>query len=505
VTREPAGHRNSRLARVTLVALMLVALHAPGAHAKPRCLGKVATITGTSGNDSLEGTPKPDVIVARGGDDTLIGHAGNDLLCGGPGRDAMFGTDGRDRLSGGTGDDQLSGGLGDDRIDGGPLDFDYVNYYLSATGVQVDLSTGTSSGEGNDRLKGVENVFGSPFNDRILGNDVSNFIQPFGGDDFVDGAGELDIVFDGVGPLASGSDGDDTFDGGAGLDAAAYVDAPGPVNANLASGKATGNGTDDLDGMEGLWGSAYDDVLTGDSARNLFVPGGGNDQVDGGGANDAAAFWFAQGPVSADLSSGTASGEGNDTLTGIEGLLGSVFFGDVLRGNDQTNLLGGDAGDDQLFGEGGDDWLTGGEGNDKIEGGAGAGDIADFSTTAFLDASAPVTASLEAGTATGQGSDTIATVEQIYGSELDDTLTGDAGPNVLFGLDGDDRLFGRDGADSIDAGPGVDSADGGGGTDQCVAAEAQPSCEGGAAPAQHPALIDAKTLEDFRRNFRRNF
>jgi Ca2+-binding RTX toxin-like protein len=488
-----------------VIALLFVALPAPGAHAKPRCLGKVATIVGTSGDDTLQGTAKADVIVTRGGDDAVAALAGNDLVCGGAGVDALFGQEGNDRLAGGAGADQISGGVGNDSIDGG-RDFDYVNYYFSPAGVNVDLGAGSGTGEGTDALKGIENVFGSPFADSIMGSEGTNLIAPLGGNDTVDARGALDIVYDGVGPQSSGTDGDDILDGGDGLDAVAYTTSPGPVNASLASGTATGNGTDTIDGMEGIWGSPFDDVLTGDSARNLLLPNDGNDQVDGGGANDAAAFWFAStGPVTADISSGTASGEGSDTLTGIEGLLGSVAFGDVLRGNDQTNLLDGDAGDDQLFGEGGNDWLTGGVGNDQIDGGAGDYDIADFSTTAFLEVTAAVTVSLEAGTATGQGSDALSGIESIRGSELGDTLTGDAGPNVLFGLGGNDRIFGLAGNDSLDAGQGRDDADGGLGTDQCVDAEADPNCEGGASPLQHPALADAKVIEDFRRNFRRNF
>jgi Ca2+-binding RTX toxin-like protein len=467
-------------------------------------LGEPATIVGSPNDDSLKATEEADVIVGLGGDDTIPGLGGNDLICGGPGNDVLYGQTGRDRVAGGPGRDQVSGGGGRNRVEGGP-DFDYANYYLSPVGVDVDLATGTASGEGTDALTGIESVFGSQLADSITGDAGSNYVQPFGGNDAVTGGGGLDIVFDGVGPLGSGTDGDDVFDGGDGLDAVAYSEAPGPVVASLAAKSATGNGNDTISGMEGIWGSAYDDRLTGDSARNLLLPGGGNDQVDGGGANDAAAFWFSTAPVTADLSQGSASGEGDDTLTGIEGLLGTVVFGDVLTGDARTNLLDGDGGDDRLFGGDGNDWLVGGLGNDEIDGGAGSFDLADFSTTAFQEVVAPVTVDLAEGTATGHGTDDLSAIEGLLGSALDDHLGGDAGPNVIFGLAGNDVVSAGDGDDRVDGGPGRDDVDAGLGDDRCRRAEVETGCEGAEEPPMHPATEDVKVVEDFRRNFRRNF
>jgi Ca2+-binding RTX toxin-like protein len=504
VAREPARRNVGRLARAAPAVLLLLALAPPATAARPRCLGEVATITGSFAGDELTGTSGRDVIVGLGGNDLIDGVGGNDLLCGGRGNDALFGNAGRDRVDGGGGGDQSSGGAGDDAVRGGP-GFDYVNYYLSPTAVQVDLAGGTARGEGTDGLEGIESVFGSQHADTITGNDGSNYIQPFGGADTVEGRGALDIVFDGVGPLASGTDGDDSFDGGEGLDAAAYSASPASVDASLTTETATGNGTDEIEGMEGLWGSAFDDVLTGDAARNLLLPGGGDDNVDGRGANDAVAFWFATGPVTADLSTGSATGEGDDTLVGLEGLLGSVLFDDVLRGNDQTNLLDGDGGDDRLFGDDGNDWLVGGLGEDQIDGGPGSFDLADFSTTAFQEVEAPVTADLADGSATGHGADALVGIEALLGSELDDTLRGDDGPNVILGLGGNDLVSAADGDDRVDGGPGRDEVDAGAGDDRCRGAEIVEGCEGSAEPPAHPAAEDAKIVEDFRRNFRRNF
>jgi hypothetical protein len=68
------------------------------------------TITGTDGDDRIEGTR---------GDDVICAGAGNDRVDGGGGDDAIFGDAGDDRLSGGDGDDTLYGDEGSDRLDGG--------------------------------------------------------------------------------------------------------------------------------------------------------------------------------------------------------------------------------------------------------------------------------------------------------------------------------------------------------------------------------------------------
>jgi hypothetical protein len=98
----------------------------------------VCTITGTGRNETLIGTPGPDVICGRGGDDKLEGRGGDDVLIGGrgddkleggpgddilmgeAGDDRLIGDKGRDSLFGGSGDDTLRGGVGRDRADGGP-------------------------------------------------------------------------------------------------------------------------------------------------------------------------------------------------------------------------------------------------------------------------------------------------------------------------------------------------------------------------------------------------
>jgi hypothetical protein len=150
-------------------------------------------------------------------------------------------------------------------------------------------------------------------------------------------------------------------------------------------------------------------------------------------------------------------------------------------GNDTINGLGGN---DTLKGEAGGDTLLGGVGDDTLDGGLGIADTASYS--ASLTA---VTASLATNSATGEGSDTFLSVENLLGSSRADTLTGSdtnnrltgrggsdtehggLGNDTVIGSAGADTLNGEDGDDTVnsqDSVSGNDSLDGGAGTDTAV-------------------------------------
>jgi Ca2+-binding RTX toxin-like protein len=188
----------------------------------------------------------------------------------------------------------------------------------------------------------------------------------------------------------------------------------------------------------------------------------GNDTFDGRGKG-AAWAWFSAAPngVIADLSTGQATGEGTDQLIGIDGLVGSDF-------------------DDTLIGDEAQNFFDGREGDDTIDGGG------NFDFVAYIYATGPVTVDLTAGTATGQGTDTLTGIEAVHGGPFDDTISGDANSNYIEGgpgndtissLDGDDFILGEEGDDTIDAGIGTDTVDGGPGTDSCLNGEDVTNCE----------------------------
>jgi Ca2+-binding RTX toxin-like protein len=106
--------------------------------------------------------------------------------------------------------------------------------------------------------------------------------------------------------------------------------------------------------------------------------GGGNDILDGDSGSDTVSLAGLGAAVVADLSTGTATGQGADTLISIENL---------TDGNGGADSLDGGAGSDTLDGGTGADTLTGGADQDTFVLGAADSDndvIADF-TTDLLD------------------------------------------------------------------------------------------------------------------------
>ncbi len=136
---------------------------------------------------------------------------------------------------------------------------------------------------------------------------------------------------------------------------------------------------------------------------------------------------------------------------------------DALTGSARADVIAGRSGNDSLYGGTGADRLSGGLGNDWIDGGPGN------DTVSFLGEVVAVTVALgdagAKGMATGLGSDTLVGIENVFGGDKNDKLSGNAGPNSLWGSAGADQLFALAGADMLLGGPGADTLDGGLGID----------------------------------------
>ena len=142
-----------------------------------------------------------------------------------------------------------------------------------------------------------------------------------------------------------------------------------------------------------------------------------------------------------------------------------------IQGTSGPDVIVGSAGDDTIAGRGGADVICAGSGNDIVLPGAGS-DIVDgqagIDTVSYEHAPQGVVVKLGEHSATGQGTDTLASLENVVGSAFADRLRGDGGANRLEGLGGHDRLFGAGGADRLEGGSGNDALDGGAGTDTCL-------------------------------------
>ncbi|MDQ3940861.1 MAG: hypothetical protein M3238_05885 [Actinomycetota bacterium] len=399
-----------------------------------------------------------------------------------------------DRADGGDGDDHfVDTGFdekkhphdGNDFFDGG-AGIDTAHFGQSEQGIHADLAAGRATGQGRDRFTDVEGIRGSLFDDNITGDDGANRLNGEYGKDIVNGRGGPDLV-------AGGPD-DDQLDGGEGIDTVSFE---WQVIVNLAARAATGEGSDVLDGLENVTASYGSDILIGDGGPNVLdggrgrdklrgldgddrllggpletiegrpitaerdelVGGLGNDVLNGAWGRDLADFGTSSTGVVADLTSGTATGEGTDSLVHMENLAGSGYD-DTLIGDDERNGLRGRPGNDILRGSAGDDLLDGGINDDRIDGGDG------IDTLNLKRAVTAITVDLLAGTATGEGSDSISFVENMNGSIHADVLTGDTGVNTIIGNSGRDTIHGGAGNDVLNGMAGDDTIFGGDGDDE---------------------------------------
>jgi Ca2+-binding RTX toxin-like protein len=478
---------------------------------------------GLQGNDILDGrggdrdraeySDDPNGVVADlasgtatdgwGNTDTLIdierlqGSFFADILRGDDSDNNLAGKGGDDQLEGRGGDDNFEGGEGNDTINGG-VGRDRAEYdgEDGAGAVSVDLALGTATDTfgDTDTLISIEEVSGTDRADTIRGNDADNDLEGEAGDDLLEGRGGNDELVGGAG--------DDIIDGGAGDgDKVRYdrEDGPSAVNVDLGAGTATDSfgDTDTLISIEEVRGTDFDDILRGSDQRNRlrgedgddllegranadtdegdsFDGGAGNDTLIGSdGQNDYAEYDAGGGDLTVDLAAGTATdGFGDaDTLTSIEDIGGGAG-NDTLLGNAEDNFLNGRAGDDVLQGFAGNDDFVGGAGNDFIDGGSQQVDFSGGDRVRYDgDEEDGGFQGIDADLATGiiidpfNDTDTVINIEEVEGTNFDDTIRGADASERLRGEGGSDILIGRAGNDDIAGGDGDDVLDGGTGGD----------------------------------------
>ena len=350
--------------------------------------GMASTIIGvtdavvSSGNDTIIGNDRINVLNGYGGSDSMVGGgqigdtasfafpyssvsanlvteranwtngnaSGASTIIGFTG---LIGSSGNDTLIGDSLTNVLQGGAGNDSLDGGD-GIDMASYAGAFAGVAVDLNVANqvTGGAGNDTLVNIEGVIGSNHADTLTGNggansiiglDGSDILSGGGGtdtldggngNDLIDGGNDADSLSGGTGAdTLTGGAGNDNLDGGNGSDFASYAQATSGVSVNLSAPTPVvtgGAGEDQLSSIENLIGSGFGDSLRGDAGANTILGGDGADSLSGGGGNDLLDF-----------------GAGNDRFDWVQGVSG--FAGNVT-------LIGGDGNDTLNLG---DDWVSG--------------------------------------------------------------------------------------------------------------------------------------------------
>lgn len=393
---------------------------------------------------------------------------------------------------------QFQGLQGNDTINGRG-GYDVIDYSRDAQfggggAINANLVTGfVTDGWGNtDTVSNVENVFGSGGNDSLVGNAWDNGLRGFNGNDTLIGGDGFDDLRPGLGTDlvngAAGPNGDQSHDDrdrvtysdlapdGAGLGVIVNLSGSSILfeghSVSASTARDTGGSIDTLIDIERVRGTTGRDYLVGSSSANLreerFEGWDGDDYIDGGAgfdiANYTAQLEFGGGTsgviVNFSASSITVNGQTvaagtvrdphgkTDTLLNIEGIHGTFL-------------------NDHMVGSVGFDFFRGAGGADFFDGGAGDHDRISF----FIDdlthgtSGAGAVVDMTAGTATHWASPgattTFINVEQVYGSERNDSITGNAAANLLFGDSGADTIRGGGGADTINGSAGADSLDGG--------------------------------------------
>ena len=388
-----------------------------------------------TGVEAAFGGAGNDVLDASGAAiyDKLFGGAGNDVL--------IASNTGNYTMQGGAGIDTavFAGNQSDYTIAGGtPIGWpSWLRVTNNATGniswlqtvERLQFADGTIDAPG--LLPNALGTAGADVINAVAGGQV---IHGLAGDDRLTGGSGEDVLDGGAGAdRMSGGAGNDSFfidnsdtlvDGGDGYDSV-YVDdsqgGPGSVRFALAGTNVefayggVGNDVFDASGVSSMvefWGQWGDDVLTGGSGDDTllgdeWLPGGGNDVLDGGAGND----WL-------------DGGNGNDTFVFRLGS-GVDTVGDFGRAGDQDMLI-------------------------RIAGGPFASFAALAASGAMVQSGANVVITLSAADqitlrnvqlGTLDASDFLFTNQVISGTSNAETLSGQ-GSDTIHGFGGNDLILG---------------------------------------------------------------
>ncbi|WP_280518984.1 cadherin domain-containing protein [Shinella curvata] len=371
-----------------------------GGDAAGDTISNVEIIEGSSHGDTITGAGVAHTLAGLGGSDVLTGTDGNDVLIGNAGNDTLDGLGGQDILIGGLGDDIYYVDDLDDAVQENRMQEIAVNVSggtdLIYASIDYTLDVADRQDIENLTLLGLARIG--------TGNGLANLMTGTSDGDTLNGLGGIDELH--------GGGGADTLNGG--------------------------------DQIDTLFGEAGDDILDGGSGADDLRGGADNDTYRVDDAGDTVVELEDEG-------ADTVRASVNYVLTAgahVEVLATSDDNGTTTRdltGNELSQLLTGDKGNNTLEGRGGADIFVGGAGTDTVTYRSSAvGVTIDRGVTSQVG-----------GEAEGDiiGSD----VEIIEGSTKNDVFHGTTQADHFRGLAGDDTFFGNGGIDTMVGGAGDDT------------------------------------------------
>jgi Ca2+-binding RTX toxin-like protein len=412
---------------------------------------------------------------------TLNGNAASNRIIGNAGNNLLDGKAGIDTLIGGDGDDlyildnaaelalvQEEAGEGNDTLQIG-----YKNASRTEA-LSIDLSAGNLVNFENVTVTGTGlfNLTGNNLGNTLTGNASANVITGGSGADTLDGKNGGDTLTGGAGhdTYFVYSDKDrviEEVNGGIDtVNVVAYAKNTYSLEANIENAVAYSKAAINLTG------NALNNTLTGNAVANILDGGEGADRLVGGKGNDTYIVDNLGDVVVEEANEGldtvkssidyslTANVE-NLTLIGSGAINGTGnALNNLITGNGLANVLEGGAGVDTLIGGAGNDTYV----VDLIVKGSGIkASVALEDTVVEKAGQGDDTLVLRMGTDainafTGKAAVTLgANLENLDASDtgnLNLSLTGNAGNNLIIGNLGDNTLNGGAGDDQLQAGAG---------------------------------------------------
>ena len=187
---------------------------------------------------------------------------------------------------------------------------------LPATYTVSDTHGGSDTAAATITYQDGHTLTGTAGDDILISNDSGSTLLGLAGNDFM-----------------IGGKGNDTFDGGTGVNTVSYHAAKGPVTVDLSITTAQDTvsaGHDTLNNIQNLIGSDYGDHLTGNAQANVITGGVGNDVINGGGGNDTLIGGLGNNTLT--------GGDGADTFKYLAGNSGHDTITDFTVGTDKLDL-----------------------------------------------------------------------------------------------------------------------------------------------------------------------